>query len=70
MSFDYAWTEQQAVNLAQIRFSDLIVVGDDLEKGSSLTAAVMISRDRDVAILRTAYKHFRVFFLPYTSTSR
>lgn len=50
-SFDHTWTEQQALEAAQRRRPDIIVIGDDIETGSAISAARHISVDASIPVL-------------------
>jgi CheY-like chemotaxis protein len=50
-SFDHTWTEEQAVAAAARHPPDLVVIGDELEAGSALSAAKRISSDLTVPVL-------------------
>lgn len=58
-SFDHAWTEKQAVDLARRHLPDLVVVGDTLETGSPMAAARKISEFGDVPILLATADSFQ-----------
>jgi|GEM_PF-1282462 len=50
-SFDHVWTEEDAIEIADMRPPDLILVGDSLETGDTIEAARRICRKRDVPVL-------------------
>jgi len=50
-TFDQTWTEAQAIAAAEMRPPDLIVIGDELEAGSSLRAAQRITEWLAVPVL-------------------
>jgi CheY-like chemotaxis protein len=50
-SFDHTWTERQALNAARKRRPDIIVIGDDIEMGSAIRAARLISEDGTIPVL-------------------
>lgn len=50
-SFDHTWTEEQALAAADRRPPDLVVIGDEVEAGSALSAAKRISCDLAVPVL-------------------
>lgn len=50
-SFDHAWTEDQALEAAELRPPDLVVVGDSIVGGSPLDAAQRISNGWGAPIL-------------------
>lgn len=50
-SFDHTWTEEQAIAAADRRVPDLIVIGDEVETGSALSAAKRISCDLGAPVL-------------------
>lgn len=50
-SFDHAWTEDDAVASARARRPDLVLVGDDVERGSGIEAARRICSERHVPVL-------------------
>lgn len=50
-SFDHTWTEDQALAAASHRKPDIIVIGDDIEAGSAMSAARQISRDASIPVL-------------------
>lgn len=50
-TFDHTWTEVQALQAAQRRAPDLIVVGDDVDAGSALDAARQIAEWLSVPVL-------------------
>ena len=51
VSFDHVWTEEDAVEIANMRPPDLILVGDSLETGDTTEAARRICEKRDVPVL-------------------
>lgn len=50
-SFDHTWTERQALDAARRRKPDIIVIGDDIEMGSAMRAARLISADGTIPVL-------------------
>ncbi|WP_324827699.1 response regulator [Qipengyuania zhejiangensis] len=50
-TFDYTWTEQQALDAAHQHRPDIIVIGDDIETGSAINAARQISSDASIPVL-------------------
>ncbi len=48
---DQAWTEEEAVVLAQRHPPDLVVVGDQIEEGDGVSAARRICQMREVPVL-------------------
>ena len=58
-SFSLAWTEEQAVAAAAQRTPDLIVVGDEVETGSALSAVRRISRKVDVPVVMVTGDSYR-----------
>jgi chemotaxis response regulator CheB len=50
-SFDHTWSEQQALDAAQARKPDIIVIGDDIEMGCAMRAAQLISSDGAIPVL-------------------
>lgn len=50
-SFDHTWTEDQALAAADRRPPDLVVIGDEVEAGSALSAAKRISFNLAVPVL-------------------
>ena len=50
-SFDHVWTDRQALNAAERRKPDLIVVGDHIESDSPLELARQLASRTDAAIL-------------------
>ena len=50
-TFDYAWTEIEAVAAAAKHPPDLLVIGDSIEEGSAIDAARHISADRSMPVL-------------------
>jgi CheY-like chemotaxis protein len=50
-SFDHTWSEQQALAAARLHRPDIIVIGDDIEVGSALRAARIISADGTIPVL-------------------
>ena len=50
-SFDHTWTEEQALAAAGRRPPDLVVIGDEVEAGSGLSAAKRISCNFAVPVL-------------------
>lgn len=50
-SFDHTWTEEQALAAADRRPPDLVVIGDEVEAGSTLSAAEKISGNFAVPVL-------------------
>ena len=51
VSFDHAWTDRQALDAAERRIPDLIVVGDHIESGSPLKLARQLASRTDAPIL-------------------
>ena len=51
VSFDHAWTERQALEVARQRRPDIIVIGDDIELGCAMRAAQRISGDGAIPVL-------------------
>lgn len=50
-SFDQAWTEEEAVAMAERHPPDLVVVGDEIEEGDGVSAARRICEVRDTPVL-------------------
>lgn len=50
-SFDHVWTDRQALDAAEQRKPDLIVVGDHIASGSPLELARQLASQTDAAIL-------------------
>lgn len=50
-TFDLTWTEQQALEAARRHTPDIIVIGDDIETGSAISAARQISADASIPVL-------------------
>lgn len=50
-SFDYTWTERQALEAARRHKPDMIVIGDDIETGSALDAARQIASGGSIPVL-------------------
>ncbi|MBB3953764.1 MULTISPECIES: response regulator [Novosphingobium] len=51
VSFDLAWTQQQALAAAERHWPDLIVIGDDIETGCAVEAARRITDRHAVPVL-------------------
>ncbi len=50
-SFDLTWTKQQALAAADRHRPDIIVIGDDIETGSAISAARQISCGSPIPVL-------------------
>lgn len=50
-SFEQAWNEDRAIANARVRPPDLLVIGDELDAGSSLEAARRICQNQPVPVL-------------------
>ncbi|MBR0551301.1 hypothetical protein [Stakelama marina] len=50
-SIAHAWTEEEAVEAADIREPDLVVVGDQIIEGSAIDAGRRIAQRHDVPML-------------------
>jgi DNA-binding response OmpR family regulator len=58
-SFDCVWTETQAVESADLRPPDLLVVGDSLAEGSAIDAVRRITGDHCVPVLMVTADRYR-----------
>lgn len=50
-SFDHTWTEEQALEAADRRRPDIIIIGDTIEAGSAVDAARQISLNSDIPVI-------------------
>ena len=50
-SFEQAWGEERAIEAVRQRVPDLVVIGDEIDTGSTLDAARRISSEYSVPIL-------------------
>jgi len=57
-SFDHTWAEQQAIDAAEARTPDLIVVGDTMSKGSPIEVAEKLARSNDAPVLMVTTDRF------------
>lgn len=65
-SFDYAWTENQALEAAVDRPPDLIVIGDSIAEGSPLDLAEELARANETPVLVvTAHRFMLQQSLPH-----
>lgn len=58
-SFDHAWTEYEAIASADRTKPDLVILGDEVEQGSGLSAARQVSRESGAPVILITGDSFR-----------